>query len=155
MCKNFNYYNTKTNKYIVIGHEGKTCYLWDTATIIDFIPHLIKYCNLQTKRLKDNTEFVIRKKISKKKNKKNPPEISCILSHPKNAWTNDEICNLKSVIEKDLDIKIDSLKPDYVKFLKEVGGSYAQMMNLYKALYIDNHLPISQELIIKMKTAIE
>ena len=143
-----------TSKYIVIGNEGKACYLWDTATIIDFIPHLIKYCNLKARRLNTNIEFVIKKKVSKFANKRNSPDIARICSHPKNIWTNDEICALKDVIEKDLDVRIGSLQKEYVKFLKETGGSYAQVMNLYKALYIDNHLPIDDQLIVKMRIAI-
>ena len=70
----------KSEKYAVLGNENTTCYLWGTNEIIEFIPYFIKVCNLKKRKLKTNTDFVIKKMVSNLIKKGNPTYVNKIVS---------------------------------------------------------------------------
>ena len=143
--------NQTNGKYVVLGNENTTCYLWGTNEIIDFIPYFIKMCNLKKKKLKTNTDFVIKKMISTLIKKGNPTYVNKILSHPNAQWEPNDIVTLKGILETDLNTKVPELPKVYVEFMKGNSITYPKALNLYKALYIDNKFDnIDTTLIIKI-----
>ena len=141
----------QSEKYIVLGNENTTCYLWGTNEIIEFIPYFIKMCNLKKRKLKTNTDFVIKKMVSNLIKKGNPTYVNKILSHPNAQWEINDIVTLKSILEMDLNTKVPELPKVYVEFLKGNNITYPKALNLYKTLYIDNKFDnIDTTLIIKI-----
>ena len=141
----------QSEKYVVLGNENTTCYLWGTNEIIEFIPYFIKMCNLKNKKLKTNTDFVIKKVVSNLIKKGNPPYMNKILSHPNMPWEPNDIITLKSILEKDLNTKVPELPKVYVEFIKANNITYPKALNLYKTLYIDNKFDnVDITLIIKI-----
>lgn len=141
----------QSEKYIVFGNENTTCYLWGTNEIIEFIHYFIKMCNLKKRKLKTNTDFVIKKMVSNLIKKGNPPYVNKILSHPNAQWEPNDIVILKGILEMDLNIKVPELPKVYVEFMKGNSITYPKALNLYKTLYIDNKFDnIDTTLIIKI-----
>jgi hypothetical protein len=141
----------QSEKYIVFSNENTTCYLWGTNEIIEFIPYFIKMCNLKKRKLKTNTDFVIKKMISNLIKKGNPTYINKIVGHAKAPWEPNEIVVLKDILEKDLNTKISELSKVYVEFLRKNDVTYPKALNIYKALYIDNKFDnIDATLIVKI-----
>ena len=141
----------QSDKYIVLGNENTTCYLWGTNEIIEFIPYFIKICNLKKRKLKTNTDFVIKKMVSNLIKKGNPTYVNKILSHPNAQWEPNDIITLKGILETDLNTKVPELPKVYVEFLKGNNITYPKALNLYKTLYIDNKFDnIDTTLIIKI-----
>ena len=141
----------QSDKYIVLGNENTTCYLWGTNEIIEFIPYFIKMCNLKKKKLKTNTDFVIKKMVSNLIKKGNPTYVNKIVSHANAQWEPNDIVTLKGILEMDLNTKVSELPKVYVEFLKGNSITYPKALNLYKTLYIDNKFDnIDTTLIIKI-----
>ena len=141
----------QSEKYIVLGNENTSCYLWGTKEIIEFIPYFIKMCNLKKRKLKTNTDFVIKKMISNLIRKGNPTYVNKIVSHANAQWEPNDIVTLKGILEMDLNIKVPELPKEYVEFLKGNNITYPKALNLYKTLYIDNKFDnIDIALIIKI-----
>ena len=141
----------QSEKYVVLGNENTTCYLWGTNEIIEFIPYFIKMCNLKKRKLKTNTDFVIKKMVSNLIKKGNPTYVNKILSHPNAPWEPNDIVTLKGILEMDLNTKVPELPKVYVEFLKGNNITYPKALNLYKTLYIDNKFDnIDTPLIIKI-----
>ena len=141
----------QSEKYVVFGNENTTCYLWGTNEIIEFIPYFIKMCNLKKRKLKTNTDFVIKKMVSNLIKKGNPTYVNKIVSHANAQWETNDIVTLKSVLEMDLNTKVSELPKVYVEFLKGNNITYPKALNLYKTLYIDNKFDnIDTTLIIKI-----
>lgn len=141
----------QSEKYVVLGNENTTCYLWGTNEIIEFIPYFIKMCNLKKRKLKTNTDFVIKKVVSNLIKKGNPPYVNRIVSHANAQWDINDIVTLKSILEIDLNTKIPELPKVYVEFMKGNNITYPKALNLYKTLYIDNKFDnIDTTLIIKI-----
>ena len=141
----------QSEKYVVLGNENTTCYLWGTNEIIEFIPYFIKMCNLKKKKLKTNTDFVIKKMVSNLIKKGNPTYVNKIVCHPNAPWSINDITILKDVLETDLNTKVPELPKVYVEFLKGNNITYPKALNLYKTLYIDNKFDdIDTTLIIKI-----
>ena len=140
-----------SEKYVVLGNENTTCYLWGTNEIIEFIPYFIKMCNLKKKKLKTNTDFVIKKMVSNLIKKGNPTYVNKIVCHPNAQWSINDITVLKDVLETDLNTKVPELTKVYVEFMKGNNITYPKALNLYKTLYIDNKFDnIDTTLIIKI-----
>lgn len=141
----------KSEKYAVLGNENTTCYLWGTNEIIEFIPYFIKVCNLKKRKLKTNTDFVIKKMVSNLIKKGNPTYVNKIVCHPNAQWEINDIITFKGILETDLNIKVSELPKVYVEFLKGNNITYPKALNLYKTLYIDNKFDnIDTTLIIKI-----
>jgi hypothetical protein len=141
----------QSEKYVVFGNENTTCYLWGTNEIIEFIPYFIKMCNLKKRKLKTNTDFVIKKMISNLIKKGNPTYVNKIVSHANAQWEQNDIITLKGILEMDLNTKVPELPKVYVEFLKGNNITYPKALNLYKTLYIDNKFDnIDTTLIIKI-----
>lgn len=141
----------QSEKYVVLGNENTTCYLWGTNEIIEFIPYFIKMCNLKKRKLKTNTDFVIKKMVSNLIKKGNPTYVNKILSHPNAPWEPNDIVTLKGILEMDLNTKVPELPKVYVEFMKGNNITYPKALNLYKTLYIDNKFDnIDTTLIIKI-----
>ena len=141
----------KSEKYVVLGNENTTCYLWGTNEIIEFIPYFIKMCNLKKRKLKTNTDFVIKKMVSNLIKKGNPTYVNKIVSHANAQWEPNDIVTLKGILETDLNTKVSELPKVYVEFLKGNNITYPKALNLYKTLYIDNKFDnIDTTLIIKI-----
>ena len=141
----------QSEKYVVLGNENTTCYLWGTNEIIEFIPYFIKMCNLKKRKLKTNTDFVIKKMVSNLIKKGNPPYVNKIVSHANAQWEPNDIVTLKGILETDLNTKVPELPKVYVEFLKGNNITYPKALNLYKTLYIDNKFDnIDTTLIIKI-----
>lgn len=141
----------QSEKYIILGNENTTCYLWGTNEIIEFIPYFIKMCNLKKRKLKTNTDFVIKKMVSNLIKKGNPTYVNKIVSHANAQWEPNDIVTLKGILEMDLNTKVPELPKVYVEFLKGNNITYPKALNLYKTLYIDNKFDnIDTTLIIKI-----
>ena len=141
----------QSEKYVVLGNENTTCYLWGTNEIIEFIPYFIKMCNLKKRKLKTNTDFVIKKMVSNLIKKGNPTYVNKIVSHANAQWEQNDIITLKGILEMDLNTKVPELPKVYVEFLKGNNITYPKALNLYKTLYIDNKFDnIDTTLIIKI-----
>lgn len=141
----------QSEKYVVFGNENTTCYLWGTNEIIEFIPYFIKMCNLKKRKLKTNTDFVIKKMVSTLIKKGNPTYVNKIVYHANAQWELNDIVILKGILETDLNTKVSELSKVYVEFLKGNNITYPKALNLYKTLYIDNKFDnIDTTLIIKI-----
>lgn len=141
----------QSEKYVVLSNENTTCYLWGTNEIIEFIPYFIKMCNLKKRKLKTNTDFVIKKMVSNLIKKGNPTYVNKIVSHANAQWETNDIITLKGILEMDLNTKVPELPKVYVEFLKGNSITYPKALNLYKTLYIDNKFDnIDTTLIIKI-----
>ena len=126
----------QSEKYVVLSNENTTCYLWGTNEIIEFIPYFIKMCNLKKRKLKTNTDFVIKKMVSNLIKKGNPTYVNKIVCHPNAQWTTNDITILKDILETDLNTKVLELPKMYVEFLKGNNITYSKALNLYKTLTI-------------------
>lgn len=148
----------KSTKYIVSGSDSSSTYLWNTNEITEFIPHLIKFCNLKHRQVKSEVpEIKIVKILSKFIGKKGlSSKINSIVGHPKNDfWSENEIPDLISVINSDLNCNITSFPKEFEEFLLTHCSSYNKLLNIYKAAYIDNKLDnINNEILIRILNSI-
>ena len=142
-------------KYIVSAGGESTCYLWNSKEIIDFIPHLVAFCNLKERKIMGNNLDIKDLKLIKIKSKyfgkKNPQYVSKILTHPGNDfWIEEQISTLPLLISDELNgLKIEFTN-QFKDFLKTHCCSYTKVLNLYKCLYVDNSTDITSELMIKI-----
>lgn len=145
----------KSSKYIVTTNEGNTCYLWNSKEIIDFIPHLVTFCNLKERKIISNNPDIKDLKLIKIKSKylgkKNPQYIGKVIAHPGNDfWDEEQISILPLLISDELKgLKVEFTN-QFKDFLKTHCCSYAKVLNLYKCLYIDNSVDVTLELMIKI-----
>lgn len=144
-----------SKKYIVSAGGESTCYLWNSKEIIDFIPHLVTFCNLKERKIispnPDIKDLKLIKIKSKYLGKKNPQYVGKIVAHPGNDfWDEEQISILPLLISDELKgLKVEFTN-QFKDFLKTHCCSYAKVLNLYKCLYIDNSIDVTSELMIKV-----
>lgn len=148
----------KSKKYIVSA-GGKsdcyTCYLWNANEIIDFIPYLVSFCNLKERHSispnPDVKDLKIIKIKSKYSGRKNPPVIGAVVCHSNSDfWKEEDVVILSGLISNELNgLKVDFTN-QFKDFLKAHSCSYQKVLNLYKCLYVDNNIPVTSELMVRI-----
>lgn len=126
-------------KYLVSAKNSSKFYLWNTKEIMEFIPHLITYCNLITKNVKQNEEEQIKisKIVSKLSNL--PKDLGKIQCRPRSDfWKDNEFEGLRILFSRELETNVTSLPLEFKTFLKSHCCGYVKALNLYKIAYIDN-----------------